>query len=203
MTTLKQKENILNLISEIPNQQLQRLIDSGLLKDMLNANIDIIDRDKFRKIIGLSYTITVNYDLTVEEMVEEGRYDIANPAIYEETFKIKRHPEKKIIIELVHFNVPVNDSEVVQRLAERNLRPVTLPELLAFGAKYPKQQLDFPIAALGSEILCMIPGLSSYNETSDLDVKFRKIRVLCLFKPHEPWPTNCRFAAVTIENSSN
>ena len=30
------------------------------------------------------------------------------------------------------------------------LRPANLPELLAFGAKYPKKQREFPIVALGS-----------------------------------------------------
>ena len=203
MTTTKQKKVILNLISEIPNQQLQKLIDSRLLADMLIANTDVIDKDEFRKIIGLSYSVTVDYNLTVEEMVEKGQYDIPNPAICSSMVKIKRSSEK-VKIELVHFNVPMDDNDVIQRLLERNLRPINLSELLAFGAKYPEKQLAFPIVALGSWIIGMKPGLSScHNEVHNLDIKFRKLRTLCLFDTLEQWPANYRFAVVNIENSSD
>ena len=204
MTTLKEKKRVLNLISEIPNQQLQKLINSGLLADMLIANTDVVDKDKFRKIIGLSYSITVNYNLTLKEMIKRGQYDTANSAIYRD--KIKKHQsQKEVTVELVHFNVPIHyDGEVIKKLLEKGLRPINISELLAFGAKYPKEQLNFPIIAVGSSFLGMPPGLNSYvNETRDLDIRFRKIRALCLFIPHDEWTTNFRFAATAIKNSSD
>lgn len=53
--TLKQANQVLNLISQKdpPSDQLQALFASGLLSDLLDANVDSVDRDKFRELIGL------------------------------------------------------------------------------------------------------------------------------------------------------
>ncbi len=51
--TLKQAGKILDLAKDVPCEQVQKVIASGLLSDLLNANIDEIDRDAFRRLIGL------------------------------------------------------------------------------------------------------------------------------------------------------
>ena len=53
--TLKQAGKVLKLVeeTEIPLEQLQKLLASGLLSDLLNANMDEINRDEFRKLCGL------------------------------------------------------------------------------------------------------------------------------------------------------
>ena len=55
MTTLAQGNQVLNLIlqQQTPREQLQELLASGLLSDLLNANLDNVDRNHFRKILGL------------------------------------------------------------------------------------------------------------------------------------------------------
>lgn len=55
MTTLAQGNQVLNLILQhhIPNHQMQKLLASGLLADLLDANVDIVDRDNFRDLLGL------------------------------------------------------------------------------------------------------------------------------------------------------
>jgi len=54
--TLGQGVKVLSLIEqkEIPREQLQKLIASGFLSDLLDANVDGIDRDVFRQSIGLN-----------------------------------------------------------------------------------------------------------------------------------------------------
>ena len=54
--TLKQWNQVLNLIlhKDVPLEQLQDLLESGLLSDLLDANIQQVDRSKFREVLGLS-----------------------------------------------------------------------------------------------------------------------------------------------------
>ncbi len=51
--TLRQGIKILDLAKNIPSEQVQKVIASGLLFDLLNANIDTINRDAFREFVGL------------------------------------------------------------------------------------------------------------------------------------------------------
>ncbi|MEK7573908.1 MAG: hypothetical protein AAB514_00020, partial [Patescibacteria group bacterium] len=51
--TLKQAGKILDLAKDVPCEQVQKVIASGLLSDLLNANIDMIDRVAFRRFVGL------------------------------------------------------------------------------------------------------------------------------------------------------
>jgi hypothetical protein len=51
--TLGQKKKILTLLKDVPREQVQALLMSGLLADLCNANVSEIDRKEFRKLIGL------------------------------------------------------------------------------------------------------------------------------------------------------
>ena len=51
--TLRQAGKILKLLSDTPNEQIQAIINSGLLTDLRDGNISEVDRDEFRKILGL------------------------------------------------------------------------------------------------------------------------------------------------------
>lgn len=55
MTTLRQGNQVLNLIlqQQTPREQLQKLLASGLLSDLLSGNLDGVDRNHFRKVLGL------------------------------------------------------------------------------------------------------------------------------------------------------
>jgi len=59
--TFGQAVKILNLVEqkEMPCDQLQKLLGSGLLSDLLEANIDVIDRNAFRRLVGLEPTNTL------------------------------------------------------------------------------------------------------------------------------------------------
>lgn len=51
--TLSQASKILSLFDETPREQIQAILGSGLLADLRDGNIVEVNRDEFRKIIGL------------------------------------------------------------------------------------------------------------------------------------------------------
>lgn len=53
--SLKQASQILKLVDDkgMPSDQLQALFNSGLLSDLMDANFGQVNRDEFRKVLGL------------------------------------------------------------------------------------------------------------------------------------------------------
>jgi len=51
--TLGQAEKILSIIKGTPSEQVQAILESGLLADLRDGNIGGVNRDEFRKILGL------------------------------------------------------------------------------------------------------------------------------------------------------
>jgi hypothetical protein len=96
------------------------------------------------------YSVTVDHSRTVEEMVAAGKCDWSNSDISSKHFPSDKKGKVEVNIELVHFNRTMESDEVLRELDKQDLRPATLPELLAFGATYPDKQREFPIVALGS-----------------------------------------------------
>ena len=97
-----------------------------------------------------TYPVSVNYDTTVEEMVRLGHYDWSNSDVTSKHFPTKRTGTADLVIELVHVNRDISTKDAQKELDRMGFRPAELHELLAFGAKYPEVQREFPILALGS-----------------------------------------------------
>lgn len=53
MGTLKQASKILLLFEDAPTEQVQALLDRGLLADLRDGNVAEVKRDDFRKLLGL------------------------------------------------------------------------------------------------------------------------------------------------------
>lgn len=53
--SLEQGIHVLSVLRDkgIPREQVQKLFTSGLFSDLLDGNLDNVDRDEFRKILGL------------------------------------------------------------------------------------------------------------------------------------------------------
>jgi hypothetical protein len=137
------------------------------------------------------YPITVDCSQTLEQMIAAGNYDWVNSDITSEAFPVKgkgvvQIPDAKP----VHFGRKMSSDAAIAELDKMGLRPATHTELLAFGAKYPELQRQFPIVALGSSaqvhgyrsVVCL---WSSGRE--------RGLR-LCWFG--SGWVGVCRFLAV-------
>lgn len=93
-----------------------------------------------------TYSITVDYSKTLAEMIRSGNYRWRDHAINNKHFQNKL----SLNVKLIHYDKIMKLDAVIRNLKIRGLRPATLPELLAFGVKYPEKQRRFRIVALGS-----------------------------------------------------
>ena len=122
-------------------------IDSSI--DSINRSLDSIDKS-LDEIQG-TYDVTVNYDLTVEQLIQAGKYDWVNDDITYSHFPSTEEGGKaQVVIFLVNFNHAISSEDAIGKMYVQGLRPATLKELLALGAAYPNLQRGHPIVALGS-----------------------------------------------------
>ena len=96
------------------------------------------------------FPLRVDYDRKIESLVRAGKYDWSHIDISSELFSTKRKGIADIKIELIHFQSKKNTKQVLQELRKNGLRPADIIEILTFGAKYPKEQVKYPIVARGS-----------------------------------------------------
>jgi hypothetical protein len=140
---------------------------------------------------GQQYLVTVNYDLSVKDAIAAGKYDWKNDDITDKHFPSKRAGTTDTEIILVKFDKDMTLEDVLRELNKQRLRAAELPELLAFGEKYPDVQLEFPVVALGSVWQDSggrrgAPFLSECGDDRGLGLAWFET----IFGPH------CRFAAV-------
>jgi hypothetical protein len=98
---------------------------------------------------GATFPLTIDYTKSLAELVAAGGYDYANPNITEENFPVGSG-EAEVASVLVHLDRLATSEEVLDELERKGIRAATMVELLAFGAKHPDKQRQFPIIALGS-----------------------------------------------------
>lgn len=139
-----------------------------------------------------TYPVSINYGLSLEEMIAAGRYDWKNDDITAKHFPERGEGVSDIEIQLVHFNRVMGSSdEVIREFDKMGLRPASIEELLAFGAKYPDVQRQFPIVALKS----LWRRLRGHRYVPYLDRNVHE-RCLYLYVFEGGWYENYRFAAV-------
>jgi hypothetical protein len=100
---------------------------------------------------GKCVVVTIDYNMTVEQMVAAGRYD--NPVVnlgHLLTVKTEPRGVVQIELELVPLENIVSRGHGYQELWKLDKRPATLAELLGFGAACFDAQSVSPIIALGS-----------------------------------------------------
>jgi hypothetical protein len=51
--TPEQRQRLLALLEDIPAEQIQDILESGLLSDLLIANVSAVDPEEFRSVLGL------------------------------------------------------------------------------------------------------------------------------------------------------
>lgn len=103
-----------------------------------------------------TYELVVDYDKTLAQMIEAGRYNWENSDITDERFPVVGTGKATAKAVLVYLNKVTSTNEALAHLDQNGLRPATIAELLAFGAKFPDIQLQFPVVALGS--LLVVPS---------------------------------------------
>ena len=137
------------------------------------------------------YLVTVDYGMSLADMIAAGRYDWTNSDITAKHFPVKGEGKAEVEIQLVHFDRVMGSDDVIRELDKMGLRPAAIEELLAFGAKYPDVQREFPIVALKSVWRSAfgyryVACLSGDGSGRDLHLRWFGFG----------WSEFCRFAAV-------
>ena len=140
------------------------------------------------------FKVTVDYGLSLAEMIQAGQYDWFNDNINDQNFSISGTSQHKMELILVHLNRSATNWEAFELLLLKNgLEPVKIEHLLAFGEAYPEMQREFPIVALGSNCVNISghsprPYLVYHDGQRKLD--------LCFGDFSGPWSARCRFLAI-------
>lgn len=165
------------------DDNLRRLLsDKALLRHVAELLVAKPESNFFR--------LTVDYSMSLAEMVAAGGYDVPNPNITPENFPVGEG-EGEVAAVIVHLGRYASDEEVLGNIEHQGLRSATMVELLAFGSQYPKYQREYPIAALGS-----IWDSPQGRRNVGYLWGGPGVRALGLDWLNEGWFANCRFLAV-------
>ncbi len=144
------------------------------------------------------FPLHINYDISLSQLLGSGGYDWSEQEINHENFPCDAKGEIDVEMYLISFfGRGLTFGEISAALRDEQLRPLTLLELLTFGATHPGKQLEFPIAGLGSvwkdnNGIFRVPYLSSSPGQ----------KRYCLLWQYDTWVGCFRFAAVHSETTT-
>lgn len=185
-TTFGQAMQALNLIQSKNKtlEELEHFFQSGLLSDILDADLPQIDRNDFREHIGLpraGFKFWVDYNFNLEDLISRNgikrfdkritRQNIPFVKIFEKSrveIKAEIHTfvRKGIIVGLNRSAGNSGRRYCLQKLTERGVRGATLEELICFNRQFPKESIDRKIFAPGSPTN-IESGATWYNDELD------------------------------------
>lgn len=100
--------------------------------------------------ISAVFSVAVDYDQTVEQMVEAGHYDWKNGDINSGNFQVNRRQSGTMEVHTIQPNRFISSDYAIKEMDNMGFRTAELPELLAIGAKHPDKQKENTVVALGS-----------------------------------------------------
>ena len=138
-----------------------------------------------------SFKVIVDYGQTLEEMIQDGKYDWVGDDITSDHFPIQGSGKEEKEITLFSFKRSISSDDAIAEMEKTGYRPADPPEILALGAKHSELQKQFPIVALGS------PWRTPRGVRFVLALSWDGLeRSLALHLFESDWPENYRFAAV-------
>lgn len=157
-----------------------------------------------------SYPVSVDYGRSLDQMVWAGKYDLmTDTEISVDNFQNQGKDIVEVNLYLITLGHNSSDEGAVRELDKLGYKPAKIEHLLAFGAKYPEKQREYPIVSLGSNYVDPLgrhyvnfldSRYSSLLGAWDLYAVWdRPQRVLHLFMETQvdnQWNENCRFLAV-------
>jgi hypothetical protein len=98
--------------------------------------------------------LVINFNLTLDAMIAAGHYDWVNKNITIKRLPVEGKGTVQCDAKLFHFNRSISSEIAVRRIESADSintwEPGRIEHLLAFGAKYPNEQHEHPIVALGT-----------------------------------------------------
>lgn len=143
------------------------------------------------------FTLTIDYNKTLEEMVAAGNYDVISDFITFEHFPIPIDMIGRTIRaypRLFYFSVNTKSNDAIKVMAQAGYRPATLAELLALGAADPNAQTKFTIHALGS--IWRSGSKKNPHFFAPCLCLFEGDRSLCCTDYDFTWPAGDRFLGI-------
>lgn len=134
----------------------------------------------------------INYDLTIADLLEAGKYDWKNDGIDDHNFSSSEKGEKEVEFGMFHFNIPMSSEDVIAKMKLEGFRPATMKELLSNGEKNPEEQRKYLIIELGS--VAVLGGFRRVGYLSG-GGSGRYVGLLCF---GGDWDGNCRFLGVRL-----
>ncbi len=174
-------------------------LDLGQIEAIVNklGGMDGVQRFLSDELIVITKGVTqqnnvlpIDYRMSLQQMIAAGNYDWVNGDITTQRFPHAQDGQTEITVELIHFDRTISSEDAIDELRHRGLRPATIAELLAYGARFPEEQRKFPIIALGS-----VAGLGGGRDVPSLD-GCGGGRDLGLDWWDGGWGGDCRFLAV-------
>ncbi|MCC6639040.1 hypothetical protein IT409_00605 [Candidatus Falkowbacteria bacterium] len=161
----------------LTNADIKRMCEGDALKRLISVirgESEVVVKS-VKKVADLdSFTGTIDYSFSLEQMVDVGEYDWRHPALNAGNFPISGSGIQTVVFELISFEHPISTEDAKKEVTARGLKLGRIEHLLLFGAKYPQQQTKSDIVALGSEyevegeVCCAM--LSHSSEERDLSV---------------------------------
>lgn len=130
------------------DEDLHQLLVGSKSEDFIAKIVDLAM--KMVNVVRDGFRVVVDYAKSLSAMIAAGNYDWVNSDISEKNFPVKGQGKVELNTELIHYDKSMGSDDIVRDMESRNLRPATLPELLAFGETYPDKQREFPVVALAS-----------------------------------------------------
>ncbi|MFH0840557.1 MAG: hypothetical protein V1865_01020 [bacterium] len=97
------------------------------------------------------YQVSIDYDESLEEMIEDGDYSYVSDKHYINTCDKPNSGESKVNLQKIYFREGwYSNSNIKKWMGYNDLRPANIAELLAFGEAYPDEQREDNIIAIGS-----------------------------------------------------
>lgn len=96
--------------------------------------------------------IEINYERSMEELTQAGKYDHVNPNLTSENFPTEKSGKVRRVPVEVHYNRYINSYDAVADMKARKLDPADEREGLTFGEKYPEEQAKHSIVCLGKKV---------------------------------------------------
>jgi len=170
-------------LTSVSAQQIITSKGNDLARKMITA---------VNSVVMAIFSIIVDYTMSLEAMIKVGAYDYENNEITAERFPLAGKGRIDVDSIVEHFGKYISTDAALKALDKKGLRPATIAELLAFGAKYPEEQRKYPIVALGSVGVDSI-GYRVVACLYELDSK-RRLNLRCV---GDDWSGDWRFLAVS------
>lgn len=190
----------------VTTERFQTVLASGVLSDVFDANADLTQRLAVRQALGLGPLPStpgrhvVDYDMGLDNMIVAGNYDWKNDDITAKRFPIVGKGKVEFEDSLFHFDRDISSEDAIRLIAESDKenpwQVARIENILAYGAKNPEQQREFPIIGLGSVAEVdggrYVPSLSRYGSGRRLGLGYFG----------GGWNASCRFLAVRVAKPS-